>query len=357
MKLKNRAGLFCFFSLFFIGLYAKKVVITGGAGFIGSNVAEQLLKRGDSVIIIDNINNYYDEALKYKNLSDLAQMGTSKTLQVYKTDICDVGGLNIIFEKEKPDVICHLAARAGVRSSIKDPTLYLKTNIIGTLNILEMARKYGIKHVVIASSSSVYGDRKKVPFREDQLADKQSSPYAMSKKATELLAYTYYHLHGISATCLRLFTVYGPRGRDDMAPLIFLDAMHRGKTIKLCGDGSIVRDFTYVGDIVDGIIRAIDKPLGYEILNLGRGNPITLSEFIATIEKVVNKKAKIKNVPVFAADVSITHADISKARKLLGYNPKISVEDGMRYMYEWYCSHSDLFSKKPINWLKRWRMN
>ncbi len=356
MKLKNRVGLFCFFSLFFIGLYAKKIVITGGAGFIGSNVAEQLLKRGDSVVVIDNINNYYDEALKYKNLADIAQIGTSKTLQIYKTDICDVEGLNIIFEKEKPDVICHLAARAGVRSSIKDPMLYLKTNIIGTLNMLEMARKYGINHVVIASSSSVYGDRKKVPFQEDQRADKQSSPYGMSKKATELLAYTYYHLHGISSTCLRFFTVYGPHGRVDMAPFIFLDVIHRGKTIKLCGDGSIVRDFTYITDIVDGIIRAIDKPLGYEVLNLGRGEPITLNKFIAAIEKVVNKKAKIQHIPVFATDVSITHADISKARRLLGYNPKVSVEDGMQYMYEWYCANYDLFPKNSVDWLKRWRL-
>ena len=357
MKLKNRVGLFCFFSLFFVGLYAKKIVVTGGAGFIGSNLTGQLLKRGDSVVVIDNINNYYDEALKYENLAYIKRMDTSKKLQIYKTDICDVEGLNVIFEKEKPDVICHLAARAGVRSSIKDPTLYLETNIIGTLNIFEMARKYGVNHIVIASSSSVYGDRKKVPFQEDQRADKQSSPYAVSKKSVELLAYAYYHLHGISSTCLRFFTVYGPRGRVDMAPFIFLDAVHRGKTIKLCGDGSIVRDFTCVSDIVDGIILAVDKPLGYEILNLGRGKPINLNEFIATIEKIINKKAKIKHVPVFAADVSITHADISKARKLLGYNPEISVEDGMRYMYEWYCSHSDLFFKKPINWLKRWRMN
>ena len=356
MKLKNISGLFYFFSFFLINIYAKKVVVTGGAGFIGSNLTEQLLKRGDSVVIIDNMNSYYDEALKYKNLSDIAQIGTRETLHIYTTDICDKEGLNTIFEKEHPDVICHLAARAGVRSSIKDPTLYLETNIMGTLNLFEMARKYGINHVVIASSSSVYGDRKKIPFQEDQSADKQSSPYGMSKKSIELLAYTYYHLHGISSTCLRFFTVYGPRGRVDMAPFIFLDAVHREKTIKLCGDGSIVRDFTYIADIVDGVIRAIDRPLGYEILNLGRGEPVTLSEFIATIEKIVNKKAQIQHVPVFAADVSITHADISKARELLGYNPKISIEDGMRCMYEWYCVNRNLFSEKSIDWLKRWRM-
>lgn len=354
METKIVINLLCFFSLLVMNSYAKKIVITGGAGFIGSNVAEQLLKRGDAVVIIDNINNYFDEALKYNNLADITNIDTKKALQIYKTDINDINELITIFEKEQPDVICHLAARAGVRSSIKDPSLYLKTNILGTLNILEMARKCNIKHVVIASSSSVYGDRKKVPFKEDQIADRQSSPYGMSKKSAELLAYTYYNLHGISATCLRFFTVYGPRGRVDMAPFIFLDAIHQGKTIKLCGDGSIVRDFTYISDIVDGVIRAIDKPLGYEILNLGRGEPITLTTFIKTIEKIVNKEAKIKHVPVFAADVNITHADISKAKKLLGYNPKVSVEDGMRDMYTWYCSHIGLFPKKPINWLKKW---
>ncbi len=357
MEIKTRITLLCFFSLFSMNSYPKKVVITGGAGFIGSSIADELLKRGDSVIVIDNINNYYDEALKYNNLTAIARAGTRKTLQIYKTDICDARELSAIFKKEQPDVICHLAARAGVRSSINNPSLYLKTNIIGTLNIFEMARKYNIKHVVIASSSSVYGDREKVPFKENQRSDKQSSPYGMSKKSTELLAYIYHHLHGISTTCLRFFTVYGPRGRVDMAPFIFLDAVHREKTIKLCGDGSIVRDFTYIADIVDGVIRAIDKPLGYEVLNLGRGEPITLSEFIATIEKIVNKKAKIEHVPVFAADVSITHADISKAKKLLGYDPKVSVEDGMREMYEWYCTHIDLFPRKPINWLKKWRLH
>jgi len=343
MKLKNISQLFCFFSFFLTNAYEKTVVVTGGAGFIGSNVTLELLKRGDKVVIIDSINNYYDEELKHKNIADVTQVGTNETLHIYTTNICDKEGLNTIFEKEQPDVICHLAARAGVRSSIKNPTLYLETNIIGTLNLFEMARKHGINHVVVASSSSVYGDRREVPFQEDQPTDKQSSPYAMSKKSVELLAHTYHHLHGISFTCLRFFTVYGPRGRVDMAPFIFLNAIHQGKTIKLCGDGSIVRDFTYVGDITDGVIRAIDTPLGYEILNLGRGEPITLNEFIATIEKIVNKKAKIQHVPVFSADVSITHANIFKARELLGYNPKMSVEDGMRCMYEWYCANGDLF--------------
>jgi len=345
MKLKNISGLFCFFSFFLINIYAQKVVVTGGVGFIGSHVTEQLLKRGDSVVVIDNISSHYDVALQHKNLSDITRIGTSETLHVYTTDICDKEGLNTIFEREHPDVICHLTARSDVRSSLKDPTLHLETNIIGTLNIFEVARKYGINHLVIASSASVYGDSKKVPLKEDQPTDKQSSIYAMSKKAVELLAYTYYHLHGISSTCLRFFNVYGTRGRVDGAPFIFLDAVHRGKTIKLCGDGSIVRDFIYIDDIVDGIIRAIDTPLSCEILNLGRGEQITLNELIATIEKVVNKKAKIQHVPVLAADVSISQADISKARELFGHNAKVSIEDGMRHMYEWYCANYNLFSE------------
>jgi len=349
MKLKNQIRLFCFFYLFFISIYAKKVVVTGGVGFIGSSVTERLLKRGDVVVVIDNISSHYDEALQRKNLSDIEQIGTSETLHIYRVDICDKEALNIIFEKEKPDVICHLAARSDVRSSLKYPRLHLETNIIGTLNIFEVARKYGVNHVVIASSSSVYGDRKEVPFQEDQPTDKQSSLYGMSKKAVELLAYTYHYLHGISSTCLRFFNVYGLRGRVDAAPFIFLDAVHRGRTIKLCGDGSISRDFIYVSDVVDGIVRAIDIPLGCEILNLGRGERVTLNELIEIIEKIVNKKAKIQHVPVFAADVSISHADISKARKLLGYNSKVSIEDGMRYMYEWYCSNYNLFPENSID--------
>ena len=324
----------------------RKVVVTGGAGFIGSHVVEELLQRGDKVIIIDNFNDYYDPKLKHKNIQEVQQIDTNNALHVYNVDICDKQKLNEIFSQEQPDIICHLAAYAGVRKSIKEPELYLQTNIIGTLHILEMAHIHNINHVVLASSSSVYGECRDVPFKEDNVQDKQSSPYGMSKRAAELLAYTYYHLYNISCTCLRFFTVYGPRGRVDMAPFIFLDAICQEKPITVFGDGSAIRDFTYIGDIVDGIIRSINKPLGYEILNLGRGEPIVLHDFIQTIEKVVGKKAIIKYTPGFAGDVPITHADVSKAQRLLGYAPKMSVDEGMCKMLEWYLKNYDLLSKK-----------
>lgn len=313
-----------------------KVVVTGGAGFIGSNVAEELLKRGYLVVIIDNLNGAYDQKIKRSNLAAVAKKDTNKSLQIYKADICNKRMMQVIFEREQPDVICHLAARAGVRPSIDDPEEYMRSNIMGTLIMLEMAKQFDINHVVFASSSSVYGERDSVPFTEDDPAGKPSSPYGMTKRAGELLAYTYHHLYGMSITCLRLFTVYGPRGRIDMAPFIFLNAIHQGKKLTVFGDGSAIRDFTYIDDIVDGIIRSIDKPLGFKILNLGRGEPVVLIDFIRTIEKIVGKKAIIEYTQSFSGDVPVTHADVSRAQELLGYVPKTSVEEGMCNMYEWY---------------------
>ena len=321
-----------------------KVVVTGGAGFIGSHVAERLLERGDRVIVIDNLNDAYDQRIKRHNLVYVARKDTTnKSLQIYKADICNKRMMQVIFEREKPDVICHLAARAGVRPSIDDPEEYMRSNIMGTLVMFEMAKQFNINHVVFASSSSVYGERGMVPFKEDDPAGKQSSPYGMTKRAGELLAYTYHYLYHISITCLRFFTVYGPRGRIDMAPFIFLNAIHQGKKLIVFGDGSAIRDFTYIDDIVDGVIRSIDKSLGYEILNLGRGEPIVLIDFIRTVEKIVGKKAIIEHTQGFAGDVSVTHADVSKAQELLGYAPKTSVEEGMRSMYEWYLKIYALF--------------
>ncbi len=317
-------------------IIAKTVLVTGGAGFIGSHVAERLLKRGDRMIIIDNLNDAYDQKIKRNNLAAITKKDTNKTLKIYKADICNKRMMEVIFQKEQPDVICHLAARAGVRPSIADPYEYMRSNIMGTLVMFEMAKKFNINHVVFASSSSVYGARNDVPFKENEPAGNQSSPYGMTKRAGELLAYTYHHLYGISFTCLRFFTVYGPRGRVDMAPFIFLDKIHNGELLTVFGDGSAIRDFTFVDDIVDGIIKSIDTPLGYEILNLGRGEPIVLIDFIRTIEKVVGKKAQIQYTAGFSGDVPVTHADVSKAQQLLGYSPKTSVEEGMRKMYQWY---------------------
>ena len=324
-----------FFSTFSICAQFK-VLVTGGAGFIASHVSEKLLERGCRVVIIDNLNDAYDQKIKRNNLVAVKSKDTNNFLQIYKADICNKRMMRVIFEREKPDVVCHLAARAGVRPSINDPYEYVRSNIMGTLVMFEMAKEFNINHVVFASSSSVYGERDEVPFKEDDITGRQSSPYGMTKRAGELLAYTYHHLYGMSVTCLRFFTVYGPRGRVDMAPFIFMDKIYNGEPLTVFGDGSAVRDFTYIDDIVDGVIKSIDKPLGYEILNLGRGEPIVLIDFIRTIEKVVGKKAVIEYASGFAGDVPVTHADVNKARRLLDYAPKTSVEEGMRKMYEWY---------------------
>ena len=334
----NRSNLILIVVYFFFSsaVHAQKIFLTGGACFIGSHVAEELLKRGDSVVIIDNINDAYDLRIKEYNLSLVVAADSNNRLSIYKVDICDGDAIEELCIAEKPDVICHLAARAGVRTSINDPHEYFRTNNNGTLVIFETARKCGIKHVVSASSSSVYGVRADGPFRETDAVDKQSSPYGMTKRAGELLAYVYYHLFGISITNLRFFTVYGPRGRTDMAPFIFMDAIHHNRPITVYGDGSAIRDFTYVDDIVQGVINAIDTPAGYEIVNIGRGEPIVLSNFVSIIETIVQKKADINYVAGFFGDVPKTHAAIEKAQTLFNYMPQTSVRYGLERMYEWY---------------------
>lgn len=317
-------------------LVAKKIFLTGGAGFIGSHVAQKLLERGDSVVIVDNMNDGYDRYIKEYNLSLVLKTDTKKNLSVYTIDICDTDAMSLIFAQEKPDVICHLAARAGVRQSINDPYEYCRSNNEGTLVVFEMARTYGIKHVVSASSSTVYGVRAHGPFYETDRVDQQSSPYGMTKRAGELLAYVYYHLFGISVTNLRFFSVYGPRGRMDMAPFIFMNAIDNDIPITVFGDGTVIRDFTYIDDIVNGILKALDNPLGYEIVNFGRGEPITLIDFIIAMEDVIGKKARIEYTEKSSGDAPMTHADIIKAKKLLNYAPQISVSDGLKKMYEWY---------------------
>lgn len=317
---------------------AEKILLTGGAGFIGSHVAEELLRQGSTVIIIDNINDGYDSRLKYYNLDYIKKHNIQGELYFHKVDIRDFNAMSAIFQQYCPDKICHLAARAGVRTSLEIPQEYMTTNIVGTLNIFDIARKYGIKHVVYASSSSVYGNCGEGPFSEDLDINRPISPYAMTKCANELLAYTYYHLYGIGSTGLRFFTVYGPRGRMDMAPFIFMDALHNNKEIRVFGDGSAQRDFTYVDDIVDGIIRALNTPLGFQVLNLGRGEPVILRDFIGIMEDVTSKKAQVRYEPELLTDVFITHARIDKARALVGYIPRTSVAEGLRKMYTWYTN-------------------
>lgn len=344
--------IFCTFSSSF--LQAKKILLTGGAGFIGSHVAQKLLERGDSVVIVDNMNDAYDQRFKKYNLDCVALSHDMYSyLSIHIFDICDSDAFEQLCRIEKPDVICHLAARAGVRTSIDDPHEYFRTNNNGTLVVFEAARKCGISHVVSASSSSVYGVRENGPFCETDPVDKQSSPYGMTKRAGELLAYVYHHLFGISITNLRFFTVYGPRGRMDMAPFIFMDAIYHHRPITVYGDGSAIRDFTYIDDIVQGIIKAIDNPLGYQIFNIGRGEPIVLKDFIAVLEDIIKEKAEINYVSSFSGDVPQTHAYIEKASSLLGYAPQTSIRRGLEHMHEWYKYEylplaGRLASRKPI---------
>jgi len=310
-----------------------KILVTGGAGFIGSHVCDTLLKRGDSVICIDNFNDYYNPEIKKKNLE---QASKNKNFVLYITDITNLEGLKRIFEKEDIDKIIHLAARAGVRPSLENPELYERVNVHGTENLLKLAREFRIKNFIFGSSSSVYGENKKIPFSENDPINNIISPYAETKKKAEGLCKEFHDKFNMKITCLRFFTVYGPRGRPDMATYKFTKSISNEKTIEMYGDGSSKRDYTYVKDIVDGILSSLDKDLDFEIINLGNSDPIELKSFIAVIEKTTGKKAKINQSPMQKGDVLITYADISKARKLLGYDPKVKIEDGLKLFLEWY---------------------
>merc|ERR1719362_1694936 len=283
------------------------------------------------------MNDYYDVRIKEANLRRLRDACPDEDrLSIYRGDICDHDKMEVIFEKERPGWVGHMAARAGVSPSINDPFVYIHSNIRGTTHWMELSHKYGIQNFVFASSSSVYGGSKSTYFSEDEIVDNPVSPYAASKKACELLAYTYHHLYQLNVTGLRFFTVYGPRGRPDMAPFKFIDRVSRGIEIQQFGDGSSSRDYTYISDITDGIIRAIDRPYKYEIFNLGKGGGTSLKEFIQLVEKYVGKKAVIRVLPDQAGDVPYTCADVSKASLLLGYKSKIKFEDGIRRTAEWY---------------------
>lgn len=314
----------------------KKVLVTGGAGFIGSHVAEYLLERGDDVIIVDEVNSYYDVRIKENNLEMLREKYGEKRVAIFVGDICDEDFMENVFETTRPEWVCHMAARAGVRPSIDDPHIYIHSNIKGTTRLLELSHKYGIKNFVFASSSSVYGGSKSTYFSEEESVDFPVSPYAASKKACELLGYTYHHLYKLNVTGLRFFTVYGPRGRPDMAPFKFIDRVSRGVELQQFGDGSSSRDYTYIDDIVDGVVRAIDRPHKYQIFNLGKGNGTSLKEFIDLVQKHVGKKAVIKVMPDQPGDVPYTCADVTKAAQMLGYKAKVPFEEGIRRTVEWY---------------------
>jgi UDP-glucuronate 4-epimerase len=309
-----------------------KILITGGAGFIGSNLAKKLIDRGDKVVMIDNFNDYYEVQLKKDRIKKYLK---GYDFKLYKGDIRDLKLLDKIFKTEKLDKVMHLAAMAGVRSSLEDPLLYEDVNVRGTLNLLEMARKYKIKNFVYASSSSVYGTNSKVPFSETDSVDTPVSPYAATKKATELLAHVYSHIYGLKTTGLRYFTVYGPWGRPDMGVFKFIANIIQGKTIEVFNHGKMRRNFTYIDDIVSGTIAVIDANLPCDVMNIGGDRDEALMDYIETVEKFAGKKAKKKMMPMQPGDVVSTVADIRKLKKL-GWKPTTRIESGVKSFVEWY---------------------
>lgn len=314
-----------------------KYFITGGAGFIGSTLSEKLLQDGIKIVSIDNFCNFYDPKLKENNIADITENDNYK---IYKGDIRDRKILERIFNENKFDCVIHLAAMAGVRPSIENPCLYQEVNCLGTQNILEEMKKHNIKKLIMASSSSVYGNCKKVPFKENMIVDFAISPYAATKKANEVMTYTYHKLYNMNVIMLRFFTVYGPKQRPDLAINKFTRLILNNETIPMFGDGTTSRDYTYIDDIVDGIIKSINyvekNENVYEIINLGNSNPISLKEMITTIGQVLNIEPTIKQLPMQPGDVDRTYADITKARKLLGYEPQTTFEEGIRRFIEWY---------------------
>lgn len=315
----------------------KTILLTGSAGFIGFHTAKKLLERGDSVIGIDNFNDYYNPQIKEDRNKILEKF---ENFKLYRGDISDIGFLDDIFSGNMIDVVCHLAAQAGVRYSIENPFAYERANMLGTLNIFEMCRKHNIHSVVYASSSSVYGNTKQTPFNEDMKLDKPISLYAATKKANELYAYVYHHLYGIKMVGLRFFTVYGPWGRPDMAYFAFTDSIINNQPVKIFNRGNQRRDFTYIDDITQGIISSIDKihegELNYEIFNLGNSTPENLLDFMGTIESALGKTAVKEMVDAQPGDVTETFADITKSKAMLNYNPKTPLREGIPKFIEWY---------------------
>ena len=315
-----------------------KVLVTGAAGFIASKLMYTLLQRGDEVVGIDNFNDYYDIRLKEGRCKAFG-------LEVRKMDIADKAAVDALFEKEKFEKVVHLAAQVGVRYSIMNPYAYLQSNLVGFLNILEACRNYGVKHLVYASSSSVYGMNAKVPYNEDDKIDTPISLYAATKKSNELMAHSYCKLYGIAMTGLRYFTVYGPWGRPDMAPMLFASAISKGETIKVFNHGDMIRDFTYIDDIVDGTIACLDHEpnldangLKYRIYNIGCSNPVKLMDFISEIEQALGVEAKKEFLPMQPGDVYQTNADTTRLETEIGYKPVVRLHEGIGKFIEWFKS-------------------
>jgi UDP-glucuronate 4-epimerase len=316
---------------------AKTILVTGAAGFIGSHVTAALLARGDTVVGLDNLNDYYDPARKRANLNEIRSHSPDPAALLFvEGDIRDRPRLAALCAEHRFDGIVHLAAMAGVRASVQDPHLYYDVNLVGTLNLLDAARDHGIEPFVFASTSSVYGDTRQIPFVETDRCDRPLAPYPASKRAAEMLGFSYHHLYGQHFTALRFFTVYGPRGRPDMMAYKVLDHLFFGREVPLYNDGQMYRDWTYVEDIARGILAAVDRPVGYEVINLGRGEPVLLADFVQLIEELAGKKAQLIPKPMPEADIPYTYADIAKARRLLSYDPQVSVREGVSRFWDWY---------------------
>jgi UDP-glucuronate 4-epimerase len=310
----------------------KNILITGGAGFIGSNLIDLLLFKGHHIVCLDNFDPFYDKKVKLENLAAAKE---NENFVLIEGDIRNQIDLELCLRMHPIELVIHLAARAGVHSSVKDPKSCYDVNVTGTLNVLEAMRKYGVNKLLFASSSSVYGNNTKVPFSELDNVDCPISPYAATKKAGELLCHTYHHLYGFDIFCLRFFTVYGPHQRPDLAIHKFTNLAFQNKSIPVFGDGSSSRDYTYIEDILEGIVLAMSHLSGYEIINLGESKPVSLNELIKVLEDALCKKIKVDIYPKQAGDVEITYADISKAQQLLNYRPHWSFQEGIRAFVQW----------------------
>ena len=310
-----------------------KVLVTGAAGFIGMHSAARLLARGDEVVGVDNLSPYYSVELKRDRLKRLPGM------RFYELDLADAAALRPVFDKERPEAVLHLAAQAGVRYSLEHPESYIQANLVGFANLLECCRRHRPRHLVYASSSSVYGKNPKLPWSETDNVDHPISLYAATKKANELMAHTYSHVHGVPSTGLRYFTVYGPWGRPDMSAMIFARAILEGKPIPVFNNGDMQRDFTYVDDIVEGTLRVIDKPAPYAIYNIGNHQPVRLLDYIAALERVLGKKAIVDMKPMQPGDVKATYADTRSLRQAVGFAPSTPLESGLARFAEWFRSY------------------
>ncbi len=312
-------------------------LVTGGAGFIGSHVCERLLREGHSVWTLDDLNNFYDPQIKRRNLQDIQALGGS--FEFIQGDLTNAKTVDKLFNNNKFDQVIHLAARAGVRPSLEEPALYQRVNVEGTVNILEAARRHNVKKLILASSSSVYGINSKVPFSEQDPIFNPISPYAASKLACEALGHVYHHVYGLDIVMLRFFTVYGPRQRPDLAIHKFTRLICSGKPIPVFGDGNTARDYTYIDDILDGVLACTSREFGYEIFNLGESQTVPLHRLIEVLEKALGKKAAIDRLPPQPGDVPLTCADVTKARERLNYKPSFKIEDGISRFVTWF-NHS-----------------